>query len=298
MHIADFVYHRPATLSEASALARELGEDAWFLAGGTDVVPDLKRRLRSVRHLISLATIEDLKGIRRNRDGIEIGALTTHAEVASSDLVREMLPALTDAAASIGGHQVRSQATIGGNWCGGVPCADTPPVSIVGRARAVIADGETEREVDAQDFITAPRETVLRRGEILRCIRIPAPRPHSGTSFQRFTLRKRLALAVASAAVALELDGDKIAGARVALGAVGPRPVVAESSIAVLAGNEPGEALFAEAAEAAAKDARPITDIRGSEEYRREIVRVLSRRAFAQAFVRARGGQEDGKGGA
>lgn len=298
MHIADFVFHRPATLVEASTLARELGEGAWFLAGGTDVVPDLKRRLRAARHLISLAAIEDLKGIRRIGDGIEIGALTTHAEVASSDLVRGVLPALTDAAASIGGHQVRSQATIGGNWCGGVPCADTPPVCIVGRARAVVAGGETDREVDAADFITAPRETVLERGEILRCIRIPAPPANSGTSFQRFTLRKGLALAVASAAVAVELDGHTIASARIALGAVGPRPVVAKSSVAVLEGNEPGEELFAEAAEAAAKDARPITDIRGSEEYRREIVRVLSCRAFAQAVGRARGERENRKGGA
>jgi carbon-monoxide dehydrogenase medium subunit len=294
MHIADFVFHRPSTLDEACNLARELGDGAWFLAGGTDVVPDLKRRLRAARHLISLGAIEELKGIRQHGDGIEIGALATHAEVASSDLVREVLPSPSDAAGSIGGHQVRSQATIGGNWCGGVPCADTPPVCIAGRAKAVVDDGNGEREVDAAEFITAPRETVLERGEILRAIRIPAPPAHCGTSFQRFTLRKGLALAVASAAVALELDRGKIASARVALGAVGPRPIVAATSVSVLEGKAPGDDLFDEAARAAAGDAKPITDIRGSKEYRREIVRVLTRRGLTEALQRA---EADGKGG-
>lgn len=225
---------------------------------------------------------------------MEIGALTTHAEVASSELVRSVLPALSDAAGSIGGHQIRSQATIGGNWCGGVPCADTPPVCIVGRARAVVSDGNDEREIDAAAFITAPRETVLQRGDILRCIRVPAPIKNSGTSFQRFTLRKGLALAVASVAVALDLDGNTIKGARVALGAVGPTPIVATTAVGVLEGSEAGDAIFAEAARAAAADAKPITDIRGSKEYRRDIVEVLTRRALAQAIERA----HDTKGGA
>ena len=294
MHIGDFEFHRPSSLAEACELSRELGDGAWFLAGGTDVVPDLKRRFRAARHLISLAAIEELKGITQTGEGLEIGALTTHATVASNALVQSMLPALADAAGSIGGHQVRSQATIGGNWCGGVPCADTPPVCIVGQARAVVTDGKTERELDAADFITGPRETALGRGDILRCIRIPSPRQNSGTSFQRFTLRKGLALAVASAAVAIDLDGDRIKAARIALGAVGPTPIVARRSIAVLEGNKATGELFAQAATAAAADARPITDIRGSEEYRRDIVEVLTRRALAQALQRARGEEKAG----
>ena len=296
MHIGDFVFHRPTTLVEAAELSRELGEGAWFLAGGTDVGPDLKRRLRAAKHLISLSAIVDLVGIRDADGGLEIGALTTHAEVASSELVRSVLPALSDAAGSIGGHQIRSQATIGGNWCGGVPWADTPPVCIVGRARAVVSDGSGEREIDAAEFITAPRETVLQRGDILRCIRIPAPGSGTGTSFQRFTLRKGLALAVASVAVGLDLDGDSIKGARIALGAVGPTPIVATTAVGVLEGSATTDAVFAEAASAAASDARPITDIRGSKEYRRDIVEVLTRRALSQALGRARG--DNGKAGA
>jgi len=298
MHIGDFVFHRPASVAEACDLSRELGEGAWFLAGGTDVVPDLKRRFRAARHLISLAGIAELKGINSNSDGLEIGALTTHAAVAADGLVRSTLPALSDAAGSIGGHQIRSQATIGGNWCGGVPCADTPPVCIVGQARAVISDGKEEREIDAAEFITGPRETALGRGDILRCIRIPSARQNSGTSFQRFTLRKGLALAVASVAVSVDLDGNRIKSARVALGAVGPTPIVAHSSIAALEGNEPDESVLAQAAAAAAADARPITDIRGSKEYRRDIVQVLTRRALAQALRRARGEESNSKAGA
>jgi aerobic carbon-monoxide dehydrogenase medium subunit len=296
MHIGEFTFHRPATLAEACSLSRELGDGAWFLAGGTDVVPDLKRRLHAVGHLISLAAIGELRGIREVESGIEIGALTTHAEVATNQLLRAILPALSDAASTIGGHQVRSQATIGGNWCGGVPCADTPPASIVGRARAVIQDGESERELNAAEFITAPRETALAHGEILTSIRVPNPAPHSGTSFQRFTLRKGLALAVASVAVGLELDGDKIAAARVALGAVGPTPIVARTSMGLLEGKAPSDELFEEAALAAAADAKPITDIRGSADYRREIVTVLTQRALKQALARAHGEvQSDGQ---
>jgi carbon-monoxide dehydrogenase medium subunit len=134
----------------------------------------------------------------------------------------------------------------------------------------------------------------LNRADILRCIRIPAPAKHSGTSFQRFTLRKGLALAVASVAAALDLEGDAIKDARVALGAVGPTPIVARTSIEILEGSKPTDELFAEAAKAAAADAKPITDIRGSEEYRREIVEVLTRRALAQALQRARGEEKVG----
>jgi len=296
MHIGDFAFHRPTTLAQACSLSRELGEGALFLAGGTDVVPDLKRRLRPATDLISLAQIEELRGIREVGSGIEIGALTTHAEVAAHPLVRTHLAALSDAASSIGGHQVRSQATIGGNWCGGVPCADTPPASIAGGAVAVVTNGEEERQIDAADFITAPRVTALNAGEILRCIRIPARPAHSGTSFQRFTLRKGLALAVASVAVGLEVEGDRIVGARVALGAVGPTPIVAKASIRVLEKATATDEVFEEAARAAATDAQPITDIRGSVDYRREIVTVLTRRALRQALGRAREGATTGGG--
>lgn len=297
MHIGDFVFHRPTSLAEASRLSRELGEGTWFLAGGTDVVPDLKRRLHAARHLISLAGIDELEGITQTSDGLEIGALTTHASIASSELVRSVFPALCDATGSIGGPQVRRQGTIGGNWCGGVPCADTPPVCIVAEARAVITDGQTEREIGAADFITAPRETALARGEVMRCIRIPSPRKHSGASYQRFTLRKGLALAVASVAVAIDLEASRIKTARVALGAVGPRPIVAKTSIAALEGQPPTAEVFSAAAQAAAADARPITDIRGTVQYRREIVEVLIRRALTQALQRARGDQPTAKAG-
>jgi carbon-monoxide dehydrogenase medium subunit len=279
--VIDFTYHRPGTVEEACALGAELGDDARFLAGGTELLTDLKRDRIRPRHVVSLRDVAGLDGIRRDPAFLRIGALARLEAVAGSDLVRETFPALAEAAAAIGCVQIREQATIGGNFCGAVPCADTPPACIAGRARVRLVRSGGERTLAAEEFFRAPRETALEPGELLAEILLPCA--DGGSAYERHALRRGMAVAVASVAAAVALEDGRIREARIALGAVAPVPLFAEEASAILAGKEPGPEAFAEAAEIAAREAKPICDVRGSDEHRRLVVAALARRALARA---------------
>lgn len=289
MTIAAITYHRPATLAEACALGRQHGSDAAFLAGGTELIPDYQRERETAQHLIALDTIRELRGISEEHGLLRIGALTTIAEVAASPIVRARLPALADAARAIGSPQIRSMATIGGNFCRAVPCADTPPAAIVCAARVRLAGTLGARELDAEHFFTGARKTALDAGDVLVEIVVPVQPPHSGTSYQRFARRRGPALAVAAVAARVTLDQGRITGARIALGAVAPTPLVAARAAALIEGEPPSDALFERAGALCAEDALPISDVRGSAEYRTELIRVLARRALHEAVARAAG---------
>lgn len=283
-----FTYHRPADLAEACALALRFGADAAYLAGGTELLPDLQRERESAQHLIALEQLGELRGIRKEAGDLRIGALTTVAALAAAPELRAWLPALADAARALGSPAIRSLATIGGNFCRAVPCADLPPVAIVADARLRLVRGGERREVGAEEFFVGPRQTLLAPGEILQEILIPAQPARAGTSYQRFARRRGSALAVAAVAARVVLAGDRIAEARIALGAVAPTPCLAARAAALLFGQAPSADLFALAGAAAADEARPISDLRGSEGFRRELVHVLTRRALEQATARAR----------
>ena len=290
MAITAIAYHRPASLAEACELGRRLGADAAFLAGGTELLPDYQRERETARHLIALDTIGELHGIRVDGTTLRIGALATVAQVASSPLVRQWFPPLAEAARAIGSPQIRSRATIGGNFCRAVPCADTPPSAVVAGARLRLVGPGGERQLDAADFFVGPRQTVLQPGEVLVEIVLPAQPEHSGASYQRFARRQGPALAVAAVAARVELKGRTIVGARIALGAVAPVPLLATRAAAVLVGQVASTELFALAAAVSADEALPITDLRGSAAFRHELVTVLTRRALTEATARA-GGQ-------
>lgn len=287
MQIPDFSYHRPASIAEACELGRSLGREARYLAGGTELLVDLREKRRSIRHVIALRDIPDLGAIHLQDGLLRIGALATLEEVAESEEVRKAYPALREAALTIGSVQIRNRGTIGGNFCGAVPCADTPPICIAGGARLRIVGVEGERSIPAEEFFIAPRESALEPGELLAEVLIPAQPPASGASYQRFSLRHGSSLAVASAAARIVFAQRKIAEARVVLGAVAPVPLPAEACSALLAGAPPSEELFRRAAETAAAEARPITDIRGGEAFRRDLVEVLTLRALLEAAARA-----------
>ncbi|HLA89871.1 MAG TPA: FAD binding domain-containing protein [Gemmatimonadaceae bacterium] len=288
MGIPDLTYQRPASLAEACALGRRLGSAAAYLAGGTELIPDFQRGVEPARTLIALDAIGELRGISV-RDGVlRIGALATVAEVADSTLVRARLPAFADAARAIGSPPIRSLATVGGNFCRAVPCADLPPAAIVAGVRLRLVGLESERELDAVGFFIGPRQTVLEPGELLAELLVPAQPPRSGASYQRFARRAGAALAVAAVAARVVLDADgRIAGARIALGAVAPVPLLVPRAASLLEGEAPSEALFARAAAECAERALPVSDVRGSEAFRRELVAVLARRALAEAHRRA-----------
>jgi carbon-monoxide dehydrogenase medium subunit len=292
MTSCDFAYHRPKTLEEACRLGRELDVGALYLAGGTELIPDFRRGAERPRDLISLRMVSELAGIDRSGDGLRIGAMTTVREIVRSRAVREVFPPLVEAALTLGSPQIRAQATIGGNFCRAVPCADTPPICVVGGATLRLVAGDGERVVPAEKFFVGVRRTILRPGEMLADILIPAQPEHSGASYQRFALRRGLALAVASVAARVDLDGDRIASVRVTLGSVAPVPMPVESVAALLEGQRPTEDLFARAGELAAAEARPICDVRGTDVFRRQLVDVLTRRALARATDRARGPRE------
>jgi carbon-monoxide dehydrogenase medium subunit len=289
MEVAQFSYHRPTTLVEACELGRTLGDKARYLAGGTELLVDFRKERDAAEHLIALHRVPDLKGIREDAESLRIGALSTLAEVSESPLVRRAFPALCEAVLTMAGVQIRNQGTIGGNFCRAVPCADTPPICIAGEARLRLVTTGGERSLPAEEFFIGPRETLLQPGELLAEILIPAQPAASGASYQRFSLRRGSALAVASVAARVTLKNKKISDARVVLGAVAPVPLPATECAKGLVGRAPSSDLFARAARSAAAEARPITDLRGSEAYRRDLIQVLAARAFAEATARARG---------
>jgi carbon-monoxide dehydrogenase medium subunit len=288
MTLTDLSYHRPATLAEARELARELGDDARLLAGGTELLVDLRSGRDRASHLISLRDVAELRAIRADADGLHIGAMATLAAVLESEAVREGLPALAEAIAQMGGAQIRNQATIGGNFCRAVPCADTPPVCIAAGASVSLICKDGERTLPAEELTVGPRLTVLEPGELLVAIHVPPLPATAGSSYQRFSLRGGMALAVAAVAAVVELDGEIIKAARVVLNAVAPIPLIAREASALLVGEEPSEALFARAGAKAAEEAQPITDLRATETYRRQLTEVLTPRALSQATERAR----------
>ncbi len=288
MALCDFSYHRPASLSEALALSRELGPGTLYLAGGTELLPDFRRGVEAASHLIALRGVPGMAGISSDGGMLTLGAMTTIAELGRSPEVNRLQPALAEAARSLGSPQIRSLATIGGNFCRAVPCADTPPPCIVAGATLRLAGDDGERTVAAEDFFVGPRQTILRRGELLVSIAIPPSPRWSGASYRRYALRRGSALAVASVAVRLVLDGDRIAAARVVLGSVAPVPLLAARAAALIEGRPATEDAFARAADEAAAESRPITDLRGTIAFRRHLVGVLARRAFTEALSRAR----------
>jgi carbon-monoxide dehydrogenase medium subunit len=290
MPYSDFTLHRPRSAAEAIQLGEQYGASAAYLAGGTDLLVDLRSGRKSFAHLISLGAMTELREIALDDGVLRIGALAILADVAASDVVRNHLPALAETIESMAGPQIRNRATLGGNFCCGVPCSDTPPIVCAAGGELVLRGSAGERAVPARDFVLAPRVTVLQPGEILAEVRIPAQPAGTGAAVRRFALRRGSALAVASVSAWLRMEGGTIAEARVVMGAVGPVPLFADGCAQQLVGREPGIELFAAAGRTAAAEAQPISDLRGSEEFRRDIVEVLAARALAQAAVRASGG--------
>lgn len=289
MEICDFAFHQPATLSEACELARRYGPDARFLAGGTELLPDLKQQRDTAQHVIELRLIPGLRDIREEGQFLHIGAAASLSEIAESPAVRKVYPALSDAILTMAAVQIRNRGTLGGNFCGAVPSADTPPICIAGEAKVHLVGVDGERTLPAEEFFVGPRETILRPGELLVGVVIPAQPKDSGAGYRRFALRRATALAVAGVAARVDLSGAKICRARVVLGAVAPVPLLAVACGEALVGERPSGDLFARAAEIAAAEARPITDLRGSAEFRRELVKILTLRALREATARAGG---------
>jgi carbon-monoxide dehydrogenase medium subunit len=289
MYLPDIELHQATTLKEAAATVKRYGPTARFLAGGTDLLVDLKTGRVEFDHLVSINSIDALRGLSKTAGGLRIGALTTITQLGRSPALGKPFSPLLDAALKMAAPQVRNVATVGGNIAAAVPCADLPPILTAMNASVVVFSAKGEREVPLDAFFVGPRQTVLRAGEVLTATRVPKPPPGFGAAYARFQLRDGNTIAVAAVAASLMLDSDgTIRDARVVLGAVAPVPKLVEAAGAALCGQPAEEDAFRGAAEAAADAAEPICDVRGSADYRREVVGVLTRRALATAHRRAK----------
>ncbi len=287
-----FEYFAPQSLAEAIALFGEKGEGGRALAGGTDVVPQIKEggKIPMPAYVVSLRRLPELRGIEfSERAGLRVGAGVTMAELAESPAIRERYRALADGAAVVGSVQTMNMATVGGNVCNAAPSADTAPALLAYEALAVTDGPHGQRELPLAEFWRGPNATALQPGELLRELRLPPPPANTGGVYVRQTPRKQMDIAVVGVAVLLTLDGDRVQRARIALGAVAPTPLRAHAAEAALEGQPASEPVFAKAAQAAAAEARPISDQRGSAEFRRHLVRVMTERCLQEAARRARG---------
>jgi carbon-monoxide dehydrogenase medium subunit len=288
-----FGYHAPATLDEAIALLHELGDKGRPVAGGTDIVVQMKEghtRFPYPDMVVGLQRIPDLQGIEfSDEHGLRIGAGATMADIANHDVIRQRYTALAKGAGVVGSLQTMNMGTIGGNVCNAAPSADTVPGLLAFEAQAIIAGRGEQRTIPLTEFFHGPGRTALKHGELLMALHLPVPPANTGSAYIRHTPRKQMDIAVVGVGVALTLNGETIQRARVALGAVAPTPVRAPSAEAALEGQPATSETFAKAAQAAAGDCSPISDVRGSAEFRRHLVRVMTERLLALAATRARG---------
>jgi CO/xanthine dehydrogenase FAD-binding subunit len=287
--------------AHAVALLAEHGADARVLAGGTDLLVDLKTAPQVPRVLVDISRAEDLKQIAITEQGLAIGALVSHTAIMRSPLIGEMFPALVDAARTIGAVQTRNLGTLGGNLVTAVPSMDSGPTLVALEATVTLAGPQGARHMPLTEFFLGPRRTALRHDELLTEIVIPKRNLGKPAHFLKFGLRKGQALAIVNVAASLWLDAERntLRAPRIALGAVAPVVLRAAGAEAFLEGREVTAKALAEAGRLAVADAKPISDFRASAEYRRDLIAVLTRRALEGACALARTrleGQEGRKG--
>ena len=295
-------YHAPRTLDDAVGLLREHGRRARVLAGGTDLIVQLRentlaRRLGGDGREPPPDTIIDGKRIRElnelsldPRGGLVVGAAVACSRIYEHEEIARRYPALIDAAALIGSIQIQNRASLGGNLCNASPAADGIPPLIVHRATCRIAGPRGERRLPVEEFCTAPGRTALAPDELLVAIEIRPPPPRSAARYERFIPRNEMDIAVAGAASWIELEPDleTIRDARIALAAVAPTPLLAGDAARALLGKKAGREAFAAAAEAARSAAQPISDLRGEAWQRTHLAGVLVERTLEAALDRAR----------
>jgi CO/xanthine dehydrogenase FAD-binding subunit len=284
-----FGYVSAKDVGHAVALLGEHGAGAKLLAGGTDLLVELKFATHGPEIIVDISRVDELKNITVIDEGLRIGALVTHAELMRSRIIRDMFPALADAAHSIGAVQTRNLGTLGGNLMTCVPSMDSGPTLMALDARVTYVSRRGHSQAPLADLFVAPRKTSLAPDELLTAIIIPKANLGKPVAFQKFGLRKGQALALVNAAAAFWVDRDKnsFVQPRIALGAVAPTVIRATRAEAFLEGKTISDEAMAEAGRIAASEAKPISDFRASADYRRELIAVLTKRALESAYARA-----------
>jgi carbon-monoxide dehydrogenase medium subunit len=280
--LGEFEYSQPTMLQEAISLLEKYGEEAKILSGGTDLFVAMKEQRLSPKYLVDIKNIPDLEYIRYDeKEGLRIGALTTIRQIETSLLIRERFLPLAQAAKVLGSVQVRNRATIGGNLCNAAPSAETAPTLLVLNTNVKVAGSKGERTLPLEQFFLGPGLTVL-QNEILTEIRVPSLSTNIRGVYLKIGRRRAVDLALVGVAVAVAMDGNKWKDVRIALGAVAPTPIRARRAEKLLEGKRTDAALMQEAGQIASEEASPISDVRASAWYRKELVKVLVQRALEQ----------------
>ena len=288
MYKFDFI--APQTAAEAVAELQNRGPGGKLLAGGTDLLLQIKARVMKPAYVVDLSRVGELAQIEdRSGEGVFVGSMVRLRTIQLSPVLAERSPILVDGAKLVGSIQIRNLATLGGNLCNAAPSADVSPPLIVAGARAEILGPAGRRSVSLDDFFLGPRRTVLRPDEVLLGVLIPRAPRRSGGSYLRHTPRKEMDIAVVGVGSAVTLDDGYCTAARIALGAVAPTPIRSVKAESVLVGQRLSTELITRAAETAAEDARPISDVRGSAEFRRHLVAELAKRTLTTAWAQAQG---------
>ncbi|MBC7974626.1 MAG: xanthine dehydrogenase family protein subunit M [Myxococcales bacterium] len=290
---APFDYHAPTTLDEAIALLGQLGDTAKILAGGQSLIPAMRFRLASPEVLVDLSRIPELAHLEERGDHLAIGALAREHALEVSPAVAKSYPMLLDAAKVIADPLVRNKATVGGNLAHADPANDHPAVMLAYGAQILVRGASGSRTIAIDDLFIGLFETSLAPGEILTEIRIPKPGPHSGGAYLKIE-RKVGDYAVAAVAVQLQLAGPSdptIRQIRIGLTNVSPIPARAKAAEAALTGKQATDDVLEAAGKAAANECNPSADLRGQVDYKRDLVRILIKRAVRRAITRAQEGQ-------
>jgi carbon-monoxide dehydrogenase medium subunit len=284
----EFEYHAPVSVDEALSLLSRLGEDAKVLAGGHSLIPAMRFRLAQPAFLVDLNRIAGLAYVREESGQLRIGAMTRESELEHSALVRDRYPLLHDASRVIADPLVRNRGTVGGNLAHADPANDHPAVMLACGATLIARGASGTREIAVDDFFTGLFENALAPGELLVEVRIPAPGPGQAGAYRKLE-RKVGDYATSAVAVQLTMNGPTCTAARVALTNVSPVPMRALQAEQALVGNTLTEQVLEAAGQAAAAECDPSGDLRGSVEYKRDVTRVLLKRAARAAAERAKG---------
>jgi len=286
-----FDYAAPKSVNEAVALLGEKGDRARILAGGTDIIVQLREGRRELDLLVDIKAIPEANELSYDaRRGLRLGAAVPCYRIYEHEQIGRVYPGLIDAVSLVGGIQIQSRASVGGNLCNASPAADTIPPLIAYGAICIIAGPTGRREVPVEEFCTAPGKTVLGKGEFLLSLHVLPPKPHSGAHYLRFIPRNEMDIAVVGVGTSVTLDESRTRclAARVALAAVAPTPLLVPDAGDALVDGALNDEVIERAARLAQAAARPISDMRGDAEYRRHLVGVLTKRSLKGAIARAK----------
>lgn len=292
MYLRKFKFHRPVSLNEALELLSNT-ENGALKAGGTDLLVEMKKGLRSPSDLISLTGIDELKKVDDDNDFVYIGAGLTHSEILNSELINKYFPAFTEAVLQIGSEQIRNTGTLGGNLCTAAACCDSAPVLIALDADVEMVNKTGKETIALKNFFIHNRKTVLKKDQILTRVLVKKTPPETGVHFEKFGLREGSSVAVASVAAKVTIEGGSCQDASIVIGAVAPTPLVSYHAIKAIKGRDVSEfyeksEIILAAGKAASEDSVPIDDVRGGAQFRRNVLNILTQRAILSAMEKAK----------